>query len=445
MKWDLLEHILYVSRRMAETRNLTLLLNYVVDEAIKLVGAERGYIVLLQSEGTLDFRVTRDQNGKNIAHAEDQVSKSILTDVITTKRPLVLDNAMTNPQFSRSQSVAILKLRSIMCVPLISRGETIGAVYVENRSREACFSQEELPPLTLFANQAAVAIENAMLIEDLEARVAARTQELEQAMLHVETGWHEAVEANRLRTVWLSKIAHDLKAPLAIAAGSLSLLEEGEFGPLNDEQLKWVDKSLKTVQHATNLINQISDLSSLEVGGITLQFEMVSLKEFLKNTYEIAQGLAWSKAVTFRLDMPSSLPLITIDPVRIRQVLLNLISNAHKFTTKGTVTLYAQSIADQEEILLGVKDTGEGIPKDKAGQLFQRFQQFDNNPERRRQGTGLGLAICRELVEMHSGRIWVESTPKQGSNFIFSLPLLTEDPPAENLLPNPLNLKNLQM
>lgn len=443
MKWDLLEHILYVSRRMAETRNLSLLLNYVVDEAIKLVGAERGYIVLRQPDGSLDFRVTRDQNGRAIENAEDQISTSILTEVITTNRPLVLDNAMTNPKFSRSESVVILKLRSLMCVPLISRGETFGAIYVENRSIEGQFNIDELPPLTLFANQAAVAIENAILIKELEKRVANRTIELEQAMVQVEKGWAEAVEANRLRTVWLSKIAHDLKAPLFITTGSLSLLEEGEFGPLNDEQLKWVNKSLQTVKHATNLINQISDLSSLEVGGITLELETVSLREFLESTFEIGQGLPWPQSVLFTLDIPDTLPLITIDPVRIRQVLLNLISNAHKFTTMGSVSLYVQQTSDQDEIILGVQDTGEGIPPGKINQLFERFRQFDTNPERKRQGTGLGLAICRELVEMHSGRIWVESIPGRGSNFIFTLPLtIVEDTPVENLLPNPLDLNS---
>ncbi len=119
--------------------------------------------------------------------------------------------------------------------------------------------------------------------------------------------------------------------------------------------------------------------------------------------------------------------LMLIDPVRIRQVVLNLLSNAYKFTTQGSVMLYAEYRPDDKEVLIGVKDTGEGIAADKLDRLFKRFQQVDDNEERRRQGSGLGLAICRELVEMHSGRIWVESKPGIGSNFMFSLPLTPPD------------------
>ena len=104
-------------------------------------------------------------------------------------------------------------------------------------------------------------------------------------------------------------------------------------------------------------------------------------------------------------------------------MLLTLLSNAQKFTTSGCVTLHARSLAQQQAVLLGVADTGDGIPTDKPRLLFERFQQIDHNPDRRRQGAGLGLAICRELVEMHGGRIWVESTPGVGSDFMFTLPL----------------------
>jgi signal transduction histidine kinase len=118
---------------------------------------------------------------------------------------------------------------------------------------------------------------------------------------------------------------------------------------------------------------------------------------------------------------------VSIDPVRIQQVLLNLLTNAAKFTERGGVTLHARYIPEPGEVVIGVADTGEGISPDQTGKLFQRFQQVDEKQARRRKGTGLGLAICRELVEMHGGRIWVESTSGVGSNFMFALPV---NPPA---------------
>jgi signal transduction histidine kinase len=426
MDRDLLEHILEVSRHMAETRSLAALLTYAMDEAIDLSGAERGFIVLAGSDGSLDFRVKRDRTGQDLDHPEDQVSKTVLNRVLNRGEPIILRNAMGDPQFSDVESVVILGLRSIMCVPLISRGETIGAIYVENRSIRGRFGEEDLPPLILFGNQAAVAIENARLIDNLEGRVAARTEELERAKQHLEQGWFQAVESNRLRMEWLSKITHDLRASLGIASGALSVLQEGMLGELSAEQRNWVDKSLEAVLLVRGLADDLFDLSILETGGLTLSKETVELEGFLGKVYEIGLGLPWPETVKLSLDLPTSLPPVAIDSLRIRQVLFNLLSNAHKFTTQGRVTIYARCVrrqADPDEVLIGVVDTGEGIPAAEMDRVFERFQQIDLKSERRQLGSGLGLAICRELVEMHGGRIWVESKLDAGSDFKFTLPV----------------------
>jgi signal transduction histidine kinase len=424
---DFLEQVLNISRRMAETRSLAPLLNSVVEEAIKLVGAECGYVVLPRPDGSLDFRVTRDLEGHEVENAQDQISTSVLSRVIQTGQPVILRDAMSDPNFGHAQSVMALKLRSVMSVPLISHGETIGALYVENRTVRGRFQEDDLAPLILFANQAAVAIENASINDDLEARVTARTRELEQALAQVEKSWAEAVETNRLRTVLLCNIMHDLRAPLGIVVTALELLQDGSLGSVNADQAEWITKSLAAVTHGTHLINEVFDLSKLEVGELTLHRETVDLCDFLQHVYRIGQGLRWPQMVTFQLDLASDLPAVSIDPVRIQQVLLNLLTNAVKFTERGGVTLHARYIPEPGEVVIGVADTGEGISPDQTGKLFQRFQQVDEKQARRRKGTGLGLAICRELVEMHGGRIWVESTPGVGSNFMFALPV---NPPA---------------
>ncbi len=415
MEQSLLQRILDISRHMAETRALEPLLNYVIDEAIQLVGAERGYIVLVQSDGSLEIRVKRGQGGETLVDEDDPISKSVFNEVVESGKSVIIRDAINDPQFGTAQSVICLQLRSIMCVPFVARGETIGAIYVENRSIRNRFKEDDLPPLTLFANQAAVAIENAAINDELEARVAARTKELERS-------WSEVIEANRLRTVWLSNVAHDLRAPLGIVTASLSFLQEGGLGPLNPNQLEWIGKSLKATQHTSSLTNDLFDLFKLETGGLSSEREMVSMHEFLQNVYDVGLGLPWPEKVTFELNISPPLPHLYIDPLRIRQVLLNLLSNAHKFTAQGSVTLFARYQADRQEMLLGIKDTGEGIAADQVGRLFQRFQQVDQDAKRRRQGAGLGLAICRELVEMHGGRIWVESELGAGSSFMFTLP-----------------------
>lgn len=422
MNPDLLEKVLNISRNMAQIRALTPLLDYIVDEAIKLVGAERGFIVLLEPDGTLDFRVKRSFDGSEIPNAEIEISKSVFNQVIESGEPVLLYDAMNSPDFSGSASVMGLKLRSIMCVPFTSKAETIGAIYVENRAVKARFSKGDLPPLTLFANQAAVSIENAALNDDLEKRVADRTNELKEAMQQIEESWAKELEANRVRKEWLNNVTHDLRTPLSIASGWLMLMQNDPNGTLSEQQAEWAKNAYEAVDHTTELINDLFDLSKLEAGGMAIYREEVDMAEFLTSVYEVGLGLRWPEGVEFKLDLSDDLPTLAIDPLRIRQVLMNLLSNAIKFTHDGSITLYARYPADEGDILIGVVDTGEGIPADKIDKLFDRFEQVeDENIERQRRGTGLGLAICRAFVELHDGRIWVESEVGKGSNFKFTL------------------------
>jgi signal transduction histidine kinase len=408
-----------------------------MEEAVRLVGAERGHLVLVNPDGTFDFRASYKPESDRPTNIIDQVSTTIIHDVINTGEPVILRDAARDPRFGQAKSVVMLRLQSVMCVPLISRGQTIGAVYVENRSEEGRFDENDLLPLSLFANQAAIAIENAALNDDLEARIAARTHELEEAKKAVEHSWMQAVEANRLSTVWLGNVAHDMRTPLSIVVSTLRMLMEGEFGALNEEQREWLNRAHEATERALKLTNDVFDLTKLEMGGLRLYRKETSLESFLKGMYDIALGLPWPARVKFELTLPSELPLLCIDSARIQQVLLNLLSNAVKFTEQGSVVLYATYEAEQPEVLIGVRDTGRGILPEILPKLFQRFQQFYTRDEKGYAGTGLGLAICRELVEMHQGRIWVESAVQVGSDFKFTLPLnLTAgiDLPADDIV-----------
>jgi signal transduction histidine kinase len=423
METSLLLRILDVSRRMAEMRAFAPLLNYVVQQAIELVGAERGYLVLPQPDGSLDFRVTLDQQGRVVPHAEDQISRSILKQVVDSGEPLIVRDAVADPQFSSAQSVMALNLRSVMCVPLISYGRAIGAIYVENRSVRNRFKEDDLPPLVLFGHQAAAAIENAALNDDLEARVVARTQELRAANQYLEQSWREATEANRVRTVLLSKITHDIRSPLSLADNTLEAMEIGLIGPLTATQREWLDRARAATARALRLTRDIGQLMNIELGGLQFALEKIDPTEFLQHTYDLARGLRWPDSVEFRLEVEPDLPQIELDPGRIEQVIFNLLSNAIKFTSGGSVTLHAGYDGASTAVIISVTDTGEGIPADQLDKLFQRFQQVDQDPARRRLGSGLGLSICKDLVEMHGGRIWVESTLGAGSSFRFALPI----------------------
>lgn len=410
MNTQLLERILEISRQMAETHDIDELLQFAMEEVIELVGASFGYLVLLGLNDELQFRVRYglETDGDNLSH-------TIFNEVIKSGEPLLVNNAMMDERYAAVSSVAYLQIRSVMCVPLIARGAVTGGIYVENRTVAGAFRNGDLPPLVFFANQAAVSIENAMLINDLEARVTARTAE-------VERGWHDAIEANKLRTTFLGQLAHDMRTPISVVKMALGSLTNPKVGPLNEKQAQWIERADHSIDHLNHLIQNVFDLTKLELGTVQLHLEQVNLSEFLARVFDIGSALRWSEGVEFRSDVPINLPTLQLDPIRIQQVLLNLIGNAVKFTANGSVTLHAW-VRQANAVEIGVRDTGEGIPADKLALVFDRFQQFDENHVRRQQGAGLGLAICRDLVEKHGGTIWVTSELGQGSDFVFALPL----------------------
>ncbi len=410
MNNHLLERILVISRRMAETHDLDELLQFAMQEVIELMGASFGCLVLVGPDGELQFRVRYA-----LDPADDNLSHTIFNEVIRTGEPLVVNNAMMDERFAAVSSVAFLQIRSVMCVPLIAHGSVMGGIYVENRTVSGAFRDDDLPPLVFFANQAAVSIENTLLINDLEARVAARTAEAER-------GWHDAIEANKLRTTFLSQLAHDMRTPISVVKMALGSLTNPKVGPLNEKQAQWVERADSAIDHLNYLIQNVFDLTKLELGTVAMRLETVHLSEFLARVFDIGSALGWAEGVTFHSEVPADLPTLQLDPVRIQQVLLNLIGNALKFTASGTVTLHAR-VTPAATVEIGVRDTGEGIVPDKLELVFERFQQFDENHSRRQQGAGLGLAICRDLVEKHGGKIWVTSELGQGSDFVFALPL----------------------
>ena len=422
MDQGLLERVLEISRNMASTRTLEPLLSYAMGEAINLVGAERGYIVLVVDNDELDFRVTSDADGNPLKDAQDQISNSILNEVIQSGEPLVLQDALTS-EFGAASSVIELKLRSVMCVPLITSGLILGAIYVENRTVTGMFNQADLAPLTLFANQAGVAIENAMLNAQLEARVSSRTQELKQALEQLEEDWKEAQEINQKRTTILGNIAHDIRSPLVVVSSTLNLMEDGTLGEISEEQRYWVGKSIEATNHAMALIEDVFDLAKLEMGQFSFNPQSTDMNSFMKLLYEIGMGLPWSEDVEFNLNVMGELPELSVDVTLLNRILFNLMSNSLKFTTEGFVLLYADYDDKNQHILFGVRDTGEGIPPDRIDRLFQRFSQVDENPTRRKQGTGLGLSIARELIELHNGKIWAENHPEGGADFKFTIPV----------------------
>ena len=413
MNNPLLEHILQLSRQLAETRDIDQLLTMAMEETLQIVGADLCYLVLLEDGNELRFLARSSTQDHHRDQQADDLSRSIFDEVVQTREPLVVTDALSDELYATKSSIKNLQCRSVMCVPLMTRGEAFGALYVENRKIVGAFRQDDLELLILFANQAAVSIENAQIIANLEGIVAERTAELEQS-------WHEAIEANRMRTTLLGQLTHDMRNSSAVIRLSLDMLGNPRVGDMNPKQSQLTERSSLALEQLNALIENLFALSKSELQSLDIHPIDTNMNQFLHRMQEIGSGLPWRDDVTFRTEIAENLPTICIDPVRIQQVIMNLLSNAQKFTTQGEVRLYAQ-LNDANELHIGVRDTGSGIPTDQQEHIFERFKQFDTDSARQAKGAGFGLAICKELVEKHGGRISVESTPGVGSDFEFIL------------------------
>ena len=263
-----------------------------------------------------------------------------------------------------------------------------------------------------------------LAIEDITAR-----RQVENALQAAK----QAVEAaSRAKSEFLANMSHELRTPLNSIIGFSEILHDLTFGPLNPKQTRYVDNVLKAGQHLLSLINDILDLSKVEAGKMTVEARSIVVRPMLDNALLLVTELALKRGLTISVDAPPEL-VVAADERMLKQVLYNLLSNAVKFSEPGgRIAVTAQQEGD--DLRVSVSDTGIGIKIDDQGRLFSEFEQLDSGYDRMHQGTGLGLALTRKFIELHGGRIWVESEGEgRGSTFRFTLPLLRAESTATPL------------
>ena len=235
----------------------------------------------------------------------------------------------------------------------------------------------------------------------------------------------ELGEADRVRSEFIATVSHELRTPLNSIIGFAKLLLNQSIGPLNEVQNTDLSLIYNSAQHLQGLVNDILDISKIDAGKIRLDLQWIPVEEIIVGVIPTTLILVEDKPIELREEIEPNLPKIYVDRVRIRQVVLNLLSNAAKFTDAGSISLCIYRMVKNEEscICFAVTDTGIGIAEEDRDKVFEAFRQIDSSVARRAEGTGLGMPISRRLVSLHGGELWFDSKIGRGSTFYFTVPV----------------------
>lgn len=531
-----------ISRALNASLDLNDTLNHVIDSLIQITGAERGFLMLFDEDGNLNISAARNFDNENIASTDLDLSYTVVRSALASGESLMTTNAQMDPRLANRESIIGYNLRSILCVPMQVRGHKIGALYLDNRVQEGIFSENEMWMVTAFANQAAVAIENARLYTTTDQALAARLSELTTlqqvdqelnasldsdrvmdltlayaiastgakrgsvSILDADGDWHEIAssngqpmvpgeldelgfdhdtrepivvggsrllvpihlenrtigllylkrddqsfasddvqfasrladhaavamqnsrlyeavkEANRAKSEFVSFIAHELRTPMTSIRGYADLLKKGTGGGLSETQTQFVDVVISSVDRMQVLVSDLQDVSRIEAGQLRLDCKATSLQSALDAAVRVNEAQIEARNQALVLDIADDLPKVYGDPSRLEQILINLLSNANKYTPEAGRIEVGIRVED-DNVCCSVTDNGLGISEEDQKQLFTKYFRSASPAVRAVPGTGLGLWIVKSLVELQGGQLTLESRLGEGSTFSFTIPI----------------------
>jgi signal transduction histidine kinase len=325
---------------------------------------------------------------------------------IVESRVVHIPDIRSDPDYGARAPVNALGYRTALAVPMLREGSPIG-VFVMWRREVRPFTDKQIELVKTFADQAVIAIENVRLFKELEAAN------------------RELAAASRHKSEFLANMSHELRTPLNAILGFSEVLAERMFGDLNEKQEEYLKDIHASGNHLLSLINDILDLSKIEAGRMELELSEFDLPTAIDNALTLVRERASRRSITLRMTVDERVGQVQGDARKIRQVLLNLLSNAIKFTPEGgRIGVEARSVDGFVEV--SVSDTGVGIAPEDQEAVFEEFRQV-GTADKKVEGTGLGLALSRKFIELHRGRIWLESQVGVGSTFTFSIPVLRAD------------------
>ena len=398
-----------VGRAVSATLDVETVLQTVVSRASQLAAADGGSI-FEYDEGSQEFRLRATyayapELAAALQETPIRMGEGVIGGAAARQEPMQVPDIVREGAYQTRFRDILLRTgyRALVAVPLVREGQVIGALSV-NRKAPGEFPPEVIEFLSTFATQSALAIQNARLFRELEAK----SRLLEAASRH--------------KSEFLANMSHELRTPLNAILGFSEVLAERMFGEVNEKQAEYLQDILSSGRHLLSLINDILDLSKVEAGRLELEPGRFHLPTALDNALILVRERATRHGITLTRSVDERLGDIVADERKMKQILLNLLSNAVKFTPEGgRVGLTAT--ADRDLITIAVSDTGIGIAPEDQAAIFEEFRQVGREDARKQEGTGLGLTLAKKFVELHGGRIGVQSQLGQGSTFTFTLPV----------------------
>ncbi|KAI0367509.1 histidine kinase [Pilatotrama ljubarskyi] len=428
-----LASILKWSKEISGDINLSMALQRLTEISTEVSGSQSTCVVIAREAG--DYTVATSMNPPDackvhenplpIRSISDPLRRTIIQHALNTKERVYYEDIASEPRFTSEASQS--PHRSVICIPIFSnRGQTFGAVYLASKY---AFSPNIVTMLTLLCQQASIGISNALLFRSVQAgtkenlkMISAQRDALEAARKSRE----DALKATKIKSNFLASMSHELRTPFSSFYGLLDILSGTE---LNPGQREIVQTAKQSCELLLKIIDSILDYSKLEADAVKLEYSGFSVENLLADCMELLLPMAAKKLdLSFNIE-PSVPPWVKADYARIRQVLMNLIGNAVKFTANGFVRVTCAVDTNQPRtatdvhLKFSIQDTGIGLSSSDVDQLFVPFQQADNSSTRRFGGTGLGLSISRQLVKLMGGVIGVQSELGVGSTFWFTIPV----------------------
>jgi signal transduction histidine kinase len=390
------------------TFDLQTVLQTLIESATKLCDADQGTIS--RQKGGVFYRAEAYGYSREFMDYVRSIPVepergTILGRALLDGKVVHIPDVQNDREYTFAEAQRLGGFRTALGVPMLRERAPIG-VFALTRSDVRPFTDKQIELATTFADQAAIAIENVRLFDEIQDK----SRQLEEASQH--------------KSQFLANMSHELRTPLNAILGYTELMADGAYGEPSEKMLGILKRLEANGRHLLGLINDVLDLSKIEAGQLVLELSDYCIQDIAQTVRSTLEPLAADKKLAFKLELARELPPGQGDGRRLTQVLINLVGNAIKFTDAGEVAISAE--ANNGSFCVSVRDTGPGISATDQAKLFQEFQQADNAITRKKGGTGLGLAISKRIIEMHGGRIWVESQPGRGSLFAFSLPIIVE-------------------